>query len=128
MSEKDLTVKRTNNIALNGLQGIVIQETAGTFTISTSKDTIKGELLSSFQFEGDFLKQLRPVLPKSGTIFDFVLPLAPSKRQPMESESRTLTFEISGNQFSHRAADRVTRKFKAKRKGEFAPNGLECTL
>lgn len=42
----DATVKRAKNPALFGLQGIVLQETQGTFKIVTPKSKVKGALIA----------------------------------------------------------------------------------
>ncbi|GAA5991481.1 hypothetical protein JCM11641_002054 [Rhodosporidiobolus odoratus] len=91
-----LTVKRAKNPSLVGLQGIVLQETQGTFKIVTTKSQVK-------------------VLAKQGSIFSFTLPLLPTPSSPASpsSISRELSLDIFGDAFAYRPADRVGRKWKA---------------
>ncbi|GAA5895395.1 RNase P/RNase MRP complex subunit [Sporobolomyces salmoneus] len=86
-----LSVKRAKNPSLVGLQGIVLQETQGTFKIVTPKSQVK-------------------VLPKQNSIFTIVLPLDPKKAQQAQQE---LSFDIYGDSFAYRSAERVGRKWKA---------------
>ena len=86
-----LAVTKSANKDLVGLQGIVIQETEGTFTVVTRKDKMK-------------------VLPKPGSTFTFRISLKPTTP---DGVAKTLSFDISGSQFAHRAEDRVVRKFKS---------------
>ncbi|BGP33409.1 RNase P/RNase MRP complex subunit [Rhodotorula toruloides] len=86
-----LSVKRAKNPSLVGIKGIVLQETQGTFKVVTPKSQIK-------------------VLPKQGSVFTLVLPLAP---QPSEMHPRELSFDLYGDAFAYRPADRVGKKWKA---------------
>jgi len=103
-----VTVRRSKNAALVGLEGIVVQETENTFKIVTRKDELK-------------------VLPKQGSVFVFAVPLyhtsIASSDQHSGTDGRPTTtvldgahveFELYGNQFCFRAADRAGRKFKHK--------------
>ncbi|GAA5870762.1 hypothetical protein JCM8547_001702 [Rhodosporidiobolus lusitaniae] len=90
-----LSIKRAKNPSLVGLSGIVLQETQGTFKIVTPKSSIK-------------------VLPKQGSVFSITLPLdPPSSASPASASSRELTFDLFGDSFAYRAADRVGKKWKA---------------
>ncbi|CDR39458.1 RHTO0S04e05336g1_1 [Rhodotorula toruloides] len=86
-----LSVKRAKNPSLVGIKGIVLQETQGTFKVVTPKSQIK-------------------VLPKQGTVLTLVLPFAP---QPSETHPRELSFDLYGDAFAYRPADRVGKKWKA---------------
>ncbi|GAA99918.1 hypothetical protein E5Q_06621 [Mixia osmundae IAM 14324] len=86
-----LVVKDAKNVDLIGLKGLVIQETASTFRIVTRNDVVK-------------------IIPKRRSIFTFALPLQQQPDQPAQE----LTFEIYGNQFAYRSADRVARNSKMK--------------
>ncbi|GAA5998363.1 hypothetical protein JCM5350_007432 [Sporobolomyces pararoseus] len=86
-----LSVKRAKNPSLVGLQGIVLQETQGTFKIVTPKSQIK-------------------VLPKQNSIFTIVLPLEDKKTRQQQQE---LSVDIFGDSFAYRSAERVSRKWKA---------------
>ncbi|TRM65007.1 Rof/RNase P-like protein [Schizophyllum amplum] len=108
-----LTVKQSKNPALVGLSGITILETENTFRVVTRKNKVK-------------------LIPKENTIFSLALPLfstLPSTHTtdtaltiPAETEgppktvldSPYIEFELYGNQFRFRSADRATRKFKNK--------------
>lgn len=86
-----LSVKRAKNPSLIGLSGIVLQETQGTFKLVTPRSQIK-------------------VLPKLGTVFTLVLPLEPA---PNSNQDRELSFDLYGDSFAYRPADRVGKKWKA---------------
>ncbi|GAA5883131.1 hypothetical protein JCM3774_005328 [Rhodotorula dairenensis] len=86
-----LSVKRAKNPSLVGLSGVVLQETQGTFKVVTPKSQIK-------------------ILPKLGTVFTLVLPLEPI---PQTNEGRELSFDLYGDSFAYRPADRVGKKWKA---------------
>ncbi|GAA5993620.1 hypothetical protein JCM10908_000644 [Rhodotorula pacifica] len=86
-----LSVKRAKNPSLVGVGGIVLQETQGTFKIVTPKSQIK-------------------ILPKLGSVFTLVLPLEPA---PKTTDNRELSFDLYGDSFAYRPADRVGKKWKA---------------
>ncbi|TFK40457.1 Rof/RNase P-like protein [Crucibulum laeve] len=115
-----MTVRRSKNPSLIGLSGIVIHETENAFKIITTESKVK-------------------VLPKQNSIFAFAIPLysiiptnpAPNSNQkghtptpfppipPKNAQGTVLDlphmeFELHGNQFCFRSADRVGRKFKHK--------------
>lgn len=86
-------IVKAKHPSLVGLAGIVVQETAGTFRIVTSKNDIK-------------------VLPKENMTYTFDLPLAagPDDR----GITKDLRFELHGGNFAFRGSDRSNKKFKAK--------------
>ncbi|MBW0489928.1 hypothetical protein O181_029643 [Austropuccinia psidii MF-1] len=86
-----ILVQRAKNPSLVGLKGIMIQESEQTFKIITQDSKIK-------------------VIPKVHCVFEILLPLQNSNL----SESRSLVFEIFGNQFLFRPTDRINKKFKSK--------------
>ncbi|BGP17685.1 hypothetical protein JCM10213_003590 [Rhodosporidiobolus nylandii] len=88
-----LSVKRAKNSSLVGIKGIVLQETQGTFKVVTSKSDIK-------------------VLAKQGSVFNLSLPLASASPSP-RATSRELSFDLFGDSFAYRPADRVGKKWKA---------------
>ncbi|GAA5843981.1 hypothetical protein JCM11251_005931 [Rhodosporidiobolus azoricus] len=88
-----LSVKRAKNPSLAGLKGIVLQETQGTFKIVTPRSDVK-------------------VLPKQGSIFNLVLPLQPDSSSGSQA-FRDLSFDLYGDSFAYRSADRVGKKWKA---------------
>jgi len=117
-----MIVRRSRNAALVGASGIVVQETENTFKVVTREDRLK-------------------VLPKQGSIFTFAVPLYSTESSPAaggsvanpgtdgasssssSSDARRaetvldgphIEFELYGNQFCFRAADRAGRKFKHK--------------
>jgi len=112
-----ITVKQSKNVCIVGLSGIVIHETENAFKVITSKDKLK-------------------LLPKQNSIFSFAVPLY-STLPPSASASSSCTatlagsdlaetakatvldqphieFELYGNQFRFRSAERAGRKFKPK--------------
>ncbi|KAI0050488.1 RNase P/MRP, p29 subunit [Auriscalpium vulgare] len=112
-----MTVRRSKNPALVGVSGIVIQETENTLRVITRQNKLK-------------------LLPKHGSVFAFAVPLystldatpaptappAVGEAGPPEAPQSTPTvlddphieFELYGNQFQFRAAERAGRKFKFK--------------
>ncbi|KAG9005810.1 hypothetical protein FRB94_003880 [Tulasnella sp. JGI-2019a] len=121
-----ITVKETKNTATTGLSGIIVHETENTFKIVTKEDEVK-------------------VIPKRNTIFTFRVPVysltlpGTLSRQPGQSAASSdsatdisglslaspldsvpsLEFDLYGNQFCFRSADRATKKFKHKETVEF---------
>ncbi|KDE05639.1 hypothetical protein MVLG_04010 [Microbotryum lychnidis-dioicae p1A1 Lamole] len=87
-----VAVKRAKNPSLVGIQGIVLQETQGTFKLVTAKSQIK-------------------LVPKQGSVFDITLPLA--AKDESNPSSRKLSFDLFGDQFAYRSAERVGKKWKA---------------
>jgi len=101
-----ITVKQSKNPCLVGLTGIVILETENVFRVITKKDQMK-------------------LIPKRNAIFTFCVPLYDirSSTLPTTEESPgvdplhtvpKMEFELHGNQFCFRSADRASKKFKAK--------------
>lgn len=108
-----LTVRQSKNPCLVGLSGIVIHETENAFKVITRKDQLK-------------------LIPKQNSIFTLAVPLYSTLPQtqfePVEAVSSALSghrpgtvldaphiaFDLYGNQFCFRSADRAGRKFKAK--------------
>jgi ribonuclease P protein subunit POP4 len=90
-----IEVARCGCVGRVGLKGIVVRDTKFTFVIVTAEDEVR-------------------TLPKRGTIFRYEVPLpdgngeAPDERDP----GRSLVFEVQGNQFETRPADRANKKFK----------------
>jgi len=102
-----LTVRQSKNPCLVGLSGIVVHETENAFKVVTRNDQIK-------------------LLPKQNSIFAFAVPLF-SAISALNSGSRAsepntttvldrphIEFELYGNQFRFRSAERAGRKFKHK--------------
>ena len=88
-----------------------MQETANTFKVVTKANTLKGLTLSSV-IKASFL--IGPtVLPKQGTVFVISLPYFAPSQASKDTDPR-VDIELYGNQFRFRAADRASRKFKAK--------------
>ncbi|KAF8885900.1 Rof/RNase P-like protein [Gymnopilus junonius] len=115
-----MTVTQAKNPCLVGLSGIVIHETENAFKVVTKQNKVK-------------------LLPKQNSIFTFAVPLystlpathsanvplpLPSPVDPDKEVSPHLRktvlddphiqFELYGNQFRFRAAERAGRKFKHK--------------
>ncbi|THV04786.1 hypothetical protein K435DRAFT_835301 [Dendrothele bispora CBS 962.96] len=139
-----LTVKQSKCPSLVGLSGIVIHETENTFRIITpeNKDKRKSSTPSPTYLRERLTNCLYAsiVLPKQNTIFTFSIPLfstlppthTPEAPLPMpdprsQSDSSVeatttvtvldmphLEFDLYGNQFRFRSAERAGRKFKPK--------------
>ncbi|KAI0748027.1 RNase P/MRP, p29 subunit [Daedaleopsis nitida] len=100
-----VTVRQSKNPCLVGLSGIVIHETENAFKVITRKDELK-------------------MLPKQNSIFVFAIPLYATPALPpapsTTGSSKTILdmphieFELYGNHFCYRAAERAGRKFKHK--------------
>ncbi|KAH7910523.1 RNase P subunit p29-like protein [Hygrophoropsis aurantiaca] len=111
-----ISVRQSKNPCLIGISGIVIHETENAFKIVTKKDQLK-------------------LIPKANSIFAFAVPLYSTltlsiAQQPIVSTSLQpaldvpklttvldhphIEFDLHGNQFCFRSADRAGRKFKAK--------------
>ncbi|KAH9854136.1 RNase P/MRP p29 subunit [Lenzites betulinus] len=101
-----VTVRKSKNSCLVGLSGIVVHETENAFKVITQKDQLK-------------------MIPKQNSIFAFAVPLyatpaltslPSSSSAPARtvSEMPHIEFELYGNHFCFRAAERAGRKFKHK--------------
>lgn len=115
-----LLVRKAKNKVLEGLSGIVIHETANAFKVITRADQLKSHV--DFLFTMTLLLSQRTVIPKQNSIFVFAVPLiAPSSSEASDTpnlntviDAPHIEFELYGNQFRFRAADRSGRKFKSK--------------
>ncbi|KAG8832414.1 hypothetical protein FRC17_001395 [Serendipita sp. 399] len=87
-------VKECKNASRTGGEGIVVHETSNTFKVVTRNNKLK-------------------VLPKQGTIFTISLPFYTPSSHSQDDDPR-LEFDLYGNQFRFRAAERAGKKFKAK--------------
>ncbi|RPD66044.1 RNase P/MRP, p29 subunit [Lentinus tigrinus ALCF2SS1-7] len=96
-----VTVRQSKNPCLVGLSGIVIHETENAFKVITQKNQLK-------------------MLPKQNSIFVFAVPLYAAPASPSTGSPKTILdiphieFELYGNHFCYRAAERAGRKFKHK--------------
>ncbi|KAG6854496.1 hypothetical protein C0991_006098 [Blastosporella zonata] len=124
-----MTVRQSKNPCIVGLSGIVIQETENVFKVVTQKDTVKRKIITDYQtklFTDHFT-----VIPKENSIFSFAVPLystlpssykqneplpVPDPHAPKMTvlQAPHIEFELHGNQFRFRSADRAGRKFKHK--------------
>lgn len=116
------TVKQSKNPCLVGVRGIVILETENAFRIITKKDQVKCKSTSWTLVW--WLIAFRLVIPKRNSIFTFPVPLYDMRSSlpdteelpeidPLDSVPK-MEFELYGNQFCFRSADRASKKFKAK--------------
>ncbi|RMZ72655.1 ribonuclease P complex subunit Pop4 [Pyrenophora seminiperda CCB06] len=85
-----VSVVRSRCVSRVGLEGIIVRDTRFTFEIITKHNVVKA-------------------LPKEHTIFRFEVPLLNSEG---ETPRKPLVFELNGEQFQTRAADRSNRKFR----------------
>ncbi|KAH7884881.1 RNase P subunit p29-like protein [Phlebopus sp. FC_14] len=108
-----LTVRQSRNPCLVGISGIVIHETENAFKMVTRKDKLK-------------------LIPKQNSIFALPVPVyatvsqsgaVPDPSQTTQKQQQDFStvldkpyieFDLYGNQFCFRSADRAGRKFKAK--------------
>lgn len=84
----EVEVVRCTDAGKVGIKGIVVRDTKFTFVVVTCKNELK-------------------TLPKRDTVFRYEVAL------PGEN-AKKLVFEVHGNQFEFRPADRASRKFKWK--------------
>ncbi|KAL2070607.1 hypothetical protein VTL71DRAFT_13633 [Oculimacula yallundae] len=106
----ELEVVRSRCVSRVGVKGIVVRDSRYVFEVVTKEDGVK-------------------ILPKEHTIFRFAIP-RPKKEdreavegavieaqtggEKTESEiAKDVIFELHGDQFEYRAADRANRKFKS---------------
>ncbi|KIW90760.1 uncharacterized protein Z519_08543 [Cladophialophora bantiana CBS 173.52] len=105
----ELEVVRCSDTGKIGIKGIVVRDTKFTFVVVTTRDEVK-------------------TLPKKDSVFRYAIPL-PEDGNEIENEGphkekdegreasmrrRMLVFELHGNQFEFRPAERANRKFKWK--------------
>ena len=106
----EMEVVRCTDVGKVGIKGIVVRDTKFTFVVVTKKNEVK-------------------VLPKKNTVFRYEIPLPKipeeEKKEKVKTEGdgligsgqdsgRSIVFELHGNQFEFRPADRANRKFKWK--------------
>ncbi|XXG95116.1 hypothetical protein Hte_001376 [Hypoxylon texense] len=96
----EVEVSRSGCPSRVGIRGIVVKDSRFVFEIITKRNEIK-------------------TVPKEGTMFRVDVPVpAPAQQEhdtteAQEKERKPFTFEIHGDQFQYRSADRATKKFKA---------------
>ncbi|KAL2262550.1 hypothetical protein VTK26DRAFT_977 [Humicola hyalothermophila] len=96
-------VVRSGCVSRVGIKGIVIKDSKFAFEIITPKNRLK-------------------LVPKEGTVFRFEVPVPGPERPKSEGDSPaaqeeeqmpSMVFEIHGEQFQFRSADRASRKFRS---------------
>ncbi|KAK3985962.1 ribonuclease P protein subunit p29 [Cladorrhinum sp. PSN332] len=90
-------VVRSGCVSRVGIKGIVVKDSRFAFEIITGKNVVK-------------------LVPKEGTVFRFGVPVVVPKKEGEEAEQeRTskMMFEVHGESFQFRSADRASRKFRA---------------
>ncbi|KAI1497869.1 Rof/RNase P-like protein [Biscogniauxia marginata] len=85
----EVEVSRSSCPSRVGVRGIVVKDSRFTFEVITKKNTIK-------------------IVPKERTMFRVEVPAQEDVRN-----GKPFSFEIHGDQFQYRSADRANRKFKA---------------
>ncbi|KAJ7593403.1 RNase P/MRP, p29 subunit [Mycena floridula] len=106
-----ITVRQSKNIAVIGLAGIVVHESENAFKIVTRKDQMK--LIPKQNSIFAFAVPLYSTLPKSHGAEDPLPVPAPDSTSTVLDKPH-IEFELYGNQFRFRTADRASRKFKHK--------------
>ena len=95
----EVQVVRCKDAGKVGIKGVVVRDTKFTFMVVTDQDEVK-------------------TLPKRDTVFRYEVPLPCGKPEEgveqggEEGEGRNLVFEVHGNQFELKPAERANRKFK----------------
>jgi ribonuclease P protein subunit POP4 len=87
----EVEVVRSRCVSRVGVRGIVVKDSKSVFEVVTRRDEVK-------------------IIPKEHTIFRFTVP--PLEGKNGEELQKDLVFELHGDQFEYRAADRANRKFK----------------
>ncbi|KAF9013291.1 Rof/RNase P-like protein [Cyathus striatus] len=108
-----MTVRQSKNPALVNVMGIVIHETENTFKIITRENKVK--MIPKRNSIFTFSVPLYSTLPKSHkpeAPFPILSPIEAPKTTVLDSPY--IEFELHGNQFCFRAAERAGRKFKHK--------------
>ncbi|KAH6856937.1 putative rRNA and tRNA processing protein [Chaetomium sp. MPI-CAGE-AT-0009] len=92
-------VVRSGCVSRVGIEGIVVKDSKFAFEVVTRKNQVK-------------------LVPKEGTVFRFEVPVPVpdmgekgAEEQPAQTSS--MVFEIHGEQFQFRSADRASRKFRS---------------
>ncbi|ERF74267.1 hypothetical protein EPUS_01954 [Endocarpon pusillum Z07020] len=97
----EIEVVRCACVGRVGTRGIVVRDTKFTFVVVTRADEVR-------------------TIPKRDAIFRFEVPVPEGEEEGTSPEKETrppqqpLVFELHGNQFEMRAADRANKKFKWK--------------
>ncbi|KAH8651012.1 Rof/RNase P-like protein [Xylariales sp. PMI_506] len=92
----EIEVSRSRCPGRVGTRGIVIKDSRFAFEVITRKNHVR-------------------IVPKEGTTFRIVIPIPTEKKSAdnhLEGSKSDFIFEILGDQFQYRPADRATRKFK----------------
>ncbi|KAF3024824.1 hypothetical protein G7054_g10839 [Neopestalotiopsis clavispora] len=87
-------VSRSRNPGRVGIEGIVIKDTRFTFEIITKRNQVK-------------------LVPKEGTTFRMRVPSSDETNENIDSTTKQFEFEVLGDQFQYRPADRANKKFRA---------------
>ncbi|RYP73693.1 hypothetical protein DL769_004164 [Monosporascus sp. CRB-8-3] len=86
----EVEVSRSNCPSRVGIHGIIVKDSRFVFEIITKQGQVK-------------------VVPKEGTLFRVNVPA----EKDVADGRKLFTFEIHGDQFQHRSADRTNKKFKS---------------
>ncbi|CAI4213039.1 unnamed protein product [Parascedosporium putredinis] len=90
----EVEVSRSACVSRVGVRGIVIKDSRFVFEVVTKRNRVK-------------------TIPKEGTIFRVVIPVEAGDAEKIPSKAEEFVFEIHGDQFLYRAADRANKKFKS---------------
>lgn len=113
-----LCVTCARNRSLDGIEGIVIEETASTFRLLTPASTVKVVPKNGTQFELSF-PAFAPPSPSSvpgegedGSYRSTILPIPPDKMEHYIHTTPRLSIPLLGTNFGFRSGDRAGRKFR----------------
>jgi len=112
-----ITVKECKNVATTGLTGIIVHETENTFKIVTQRDQFKVIPKRNTTFTFRVPLHVPPVpLVELQNPSELTLPSSSTDDKAMSSLDQLPSFEFDlfGNQFCFRSAERATKKFKHK--------------
>ena len=96
----EVEIVRSGCVSRVGIKGIVIKDSKFAFEVVTKKNQLK-------------------LVPKEGTVFRLVVPGPPKEIDGPQDvkfakgdQPQSFVFDIHGEQFQHRAADRANKKFR----------------
>ncbi|KAK3292106.1 uncharacterized protein B0H64DRAFT_376692 [Chaetomium fimeti] len=90
-------VVRSGCVSRVGIEGIVVKDSKFAFEVVTRRNQVK-------------------LVPKEGTVFRFVVPVPDvggEEGEGQAAQTSSMVFEIHGEQFQFRSADRASRKFRS---------------
>jgi len=111
----NLTITTAKNPSLNGISGLVIEETASTFRLVTPKSTVKVIPKNGTQFDIAFPAYAPPTPSPPGEEEGYqstIIPIPPSVMEDYLNTTPRISIPLLGTNFGFRSGDRAGRKFR----------------